>query len=391
MDIDVDDADWLDGLSRHPSPVFSTEDSDYAFAMDTASTTTSRINKFDGTNFHTWKFKMRMSRADSLTWELVTARLLHEDMKRKEQGGGADGTAHGQGFMTSDTKRKGKQTTWSGRSRNERMLRKLKRTAMEYMKNYKKISPVDVHLADGGVVQAVGTGDIVMSLSRNLFSVGRFTKDVGPVIFESDGCFAETKGLKWKLGARSQRGHHVVPLAPSTWHIGHGGLDAIVKKDYVIGINMKSVKQWEAYDGCSVGKQTRMSFTKSSPNRAKDMLEVIHSDVCGPMKTPTFGGKRYFVTFIDEKSHFCVVYLMRNKSEVVTKFADLLLECHGKFCADRGIVQKFTPPYTPQLNGVADHEKAYRFEELDSGRVFVTRDAQFMEDVFDGGRREYTS
>ncbi|KAG3018329.1 hypothetical protein PC121_g25006 [Phytophthora cactorum] len=36
------------------------------------------------------------SRADSLTWELVTSRLLHEDMKRKEQGGGVDGAAHGQ-------------------------------------------------------------------------------------------------------------------------------------------------------------------------------------------------------------------------------------------------------------------------------------------------------
>ncbi|KAG3045812.1 hypothetical protein PI124_g23574 [Phytophthora idaei] len=45
------------------------------------------------------------SRAASLTWELVTARLLHEDMKRKEQGGGADGQA----FMTSDNKRKGRQ------------------------------------------------------------------------------------------------------------------------------------------------------------------------------------------------------------------------------------------------------------------------------------------
>uniref|UniRef100_H3H4L4 Retrovirus-related Pol polyprotein from transposon TNT 1-94-like beta-barrel domain-containing protein n=1 Tax=Phytophthora ramorum TaxID=164328 RepID=H3H4L4_PHYRM len=83
----------------------------------------------------------------------------------------------------------------------------------KYMRNYKKMAPVDVHLADDGVVQAVGTGDIVMSmktprgmkkgvltnvwhipkLSRNLFSVGRFTKDVGPVTFESDGCFADNK------------------------------------------------------------------------------------------------------------------------------------------------------------------------------------------------------
>uniref|UniRef100_A0AAV1U272 Uncharacterized protein n=1 Tax=Peronospora matthiolae TaxID=2874970 RepID=A0AAV1U272_9STRA len=50
------------------------------------------------------------SRADSLSWELVTSQLMHEDMKRKEQGGGVDGSAHGQGqaFMTSNhSKRKG--------------------------------------------------------------------------------------------------------------------------------------------------------------------------------------------------------------------------------------------------------------------------------------------
>ena len=39
--------------------------------------------------------------------------------------------------------------------------------------------------------------------------------------------------------------------------------------------------------------------------------------------------------------------------------------------------------------GYADHEKAYRFEEIKSGRVLVSRDAQFMEDVFDSGRRDY--
>ncbi|KAG2758561.1 hypothetical protein Pcac1_g29317 [Phytophthora cactorum] len=291
-------------------------------------------------------------------------------------------------------------------------------------------------------------------------------------------------------------------------HIGHGGLDAIVKKGYGTGINMTSAKQWELCDGCALGKQTRVSYMKSSPNRAKQVLEVIHSDVCGPMQTSTFSGKRYFVTFTDDKSHFCVVYLLRNKSEVADKFAEFVAMAEtqtgkrvktlrsdnggeytsgamAKFCKDRGIEQKFTPPYTPQLNGVAErmnrtlvecarcmlehaglsksywgeavmtatflrnrcptraithdksphqvwtgkkpllanlkvfgchayvhvpkekrskfdsksvrcrfvgyseHEKAYRFEELESGRVLISRDAQFMEDVFDGGRREY--
>ncbi|KAG2854887.1 hypothetical protein PC115_g25913 [Phytophthora cactorum] len=116
---------------------------------------------------------------------------------------------------------------------------------------------------------------------------------------------------------------------------------------------------------------------KSSPNRAKQVLEVIHSDVCGPMQTSTFSGKRYFVTFTDDKSHFCVVYLLRNKSEVADKFAEFVAMAEtqtgkrvktlrsdnggeytsgamAKFCKDRGIEQKFTPPYTPQLNGVAE-------------------------------------
>ncbi|KAG3021508.1 hypothetical protein PC121_g24862 [Phytophthora cactorum] len=160
-------------------------------------------------------------------------------------------------------------------------------------------------------------------------------------------------------------------------HIGHGGLDAIVKKGYGTGINMTSVKQWELCDGCALGKQTRVSYMKSSPNRAKQVLEVIHSDVCGPMQTSTFSGKRYFVTFTDDKSHFCVVYLLRNKSEVADKFAEFVAMAEtqtgkrvktlrsdnggeytsgamAKFCKDRGIEQKFTPPYTPQLNGVAE-------------------------------------
>ncbi|KAG3254075.1 hypothetical protein PI124_g1314 [Phytophthora idaei] len=438
----------------------------------------------------------------------------------------------------------------------------------EYMKNYKKISPVDVHLADDGVVQAVGTGDIVMSmktrligalslslslsltprgakkgkltsvwhipkLSRNLFSVGRFTKDVGPVTFESDGCFAETKDLRWKLGAREGKGLFKLCMTPGMpdeanvassknrkgdttsypWHlrlghIGHGGLDAIVKKGYGVGIDMASVKQWELCDGCALGKQTRVSHMLKSPKHARKLLEVIDSDVCGPMQTSTFSGKRYFVTFIDEYSHFCVVYLLRNKSEVADKFAEFVAFAEtqtgkvvktlrsdnggeytsgemAKFCKRRGIHQKFTPPYTPKSNGVAErmnrtlvecarcmleraglpksywgeavmtatflrnfcptrainhdksphqiwtgkksllvnlkmfgchtyvpvqkemrskfdaravrcqflgyseHEKAYRFEEIKSGRVLVSRNAQFMEDVFDGGRRSY--
>ncbi|KAF1328946.1 Gag-pol polyprotein, partial [Globisporangium splendens] len=528
------------------------------------------------------------SRSDTLTWELVTSRLLHEDMKRKEQGG--DGVTAGQAFMTGDKKRIvrpvkktgtcnycGKMGHWIAEcpsrihdnadrqlgmgsgdgAKNPTWLIDSGATqhmsySKRFMTKYKTIDPVDVHLADDGVVQAIGSGDIVMTmktpsgdkkgvltnvrhipkLTRNLFSVGRFTKDVAPMTFDTSVCYVNLKGQKWKVGERAGKGLFKLCMTPVKtelarvasaaadiprtgksylWHlrlghIGHGGLDAIVKQKLGIGIDITSVSKWELCGGCALGKQTRVSFQSTTPERAKNVLDVVHSDVCGPMQTSTFSDKRYFVTFIDDKSRFCVVFLLRSKSEALDKFVQFVKFAETQtgrrvkvlrsdnggeyvsnkfaaFCRDRGIVQQFTPPYTPQLNGVAermnrtlvesarcmlehaglskqywgeavataaflrnrcptraighdksphevwtqkkpllknlkvfgchayvhvpsekrsklgarsvlcrflgysDHEKAYRFEELSSGRIVVSRDAQFMEDTFDSGKR----
>ena len=149
------------------------------------------------------------SRADSLTWELVTSRLLHEDLKRKEQGGGIEGSAHSQAqaFMSRDNKRKarpvkktgachkcGKQGHWiaecpsriqedAGRQRFQRAniaqeeelgdylflvggnetkssnmwlvdsgATQHMTSSKRFMRNYKEFGPVDVHIADDGVV-----------------------------------------------------------------------------------------------------------------------------------------------------------------------------------------------------------------------------------------------
>ena len=107
-------------------------------------------------------------------------------------------------------------------------------------------------------------------------------------------------------------------------HIGHDGLDAIVKKKLGFGIDITLVNKWELCNGCELGKQTRSKFQMNAPERAKTMLEVVHSDVCGPMQTATFSNKRYFATFIDDKSRFCVVFLLRSKSEVLEKFVQFV-------------------------------------------------------------------
>ena len=45
---------------------------------------------------------------------------------------------------------------------------------------------------------------------------------------------------------------------------------------------MNSVQKWEFCEGYALGKQTRVSYMPKSPDRAIMLLEVIHSDVCGP-------------------------------------------------------------------------------------------------------------
>ena len=56
--------------------------------------------------------------------------------------------------------------------------------------------------------------------------------------------------------------------------------------------------------------------------RAQDLLELVHTDVCGPMSTLAKGGYEYFITFTDDYSRYGYVCLMRWKFEVFEKFKE---------------------------------------------------------------------
>lgn len=74
-------------------------------------------------------------------------------------------------------------------------------------------------------------------------------------------------------------------------------------------------------DKCVTRMQTKIS-RKPFPKieRTSTLLQIIHSNVCDLHSTPTRGGNKYFVTFIDGYSRFCYVYLMHTKDEVLDKF-----------------------------------------------------------------------
>jgi hypothetical protein len=56
---------------------------------------------------------------------------------------------------------------------------------------------------------------------------------------------------------------------------------------------------------CVKGKQHKIKFSKDVGHRTKEHLEVVYSDVCGPMQVDSYGGNRYFVTFVDDRCLMC--------------------------------------------------------------------------------------
>ena len=109
----------------------------------------------------------------------------------------------------------------------------------------------------------------------------------------------------------------------------------MIQQDLVIGLNVSGNLDIPTTlcSGCELGKFTRSPW-KIGRNRANRIGELIHSDVWGPIATPSLGGARYYVTFKDDFSGYLTVYFMKKKSEVpayLRLYAAMLLNETGNY------------------------------------------------------------
>lgn len=128
---------------------------------------------------------------------------------------------------------------------------------------------------------------------------------------------------------------------------------------------------------CMLSKIHVLPFPQESHTTTSELLEVVHSDVCGPFRVASVAGSKYFVTFIDDKSRRVFVYFIKQKSEVFEKFKmfkaqverqtgckikSMRTDNGGEFVnaefnsylEKEGIRRQLTVPHTPQQNGVAE-------------------------------------
>jgi len=72
---------------------------------------------------------------------------------------------------------------------------------------------------------------------------------------------------------------------------------------------------FEVCISCIKGKQTK--HTKKVGTRSTQLLKIIYTDICEPFGTPSFGGEKYFVIFIDDFSYYGYIYLSHDKSQSI--------------------------------------------------------------------------
>ena len=100
------------------------------------------------------------------------------------------------------------------------------------------------------------------------------------------------------------------------WHcrLGHIGVKRM-KKLHADGIfEWFDYESFDACEPCLMGKMTKTPFS-GTMEWATDLLEIIHSDVCGLMSVDAHDGYCYSLTFTDDLSRYEYIYLMKHKSE----------------------------------------------------------------------------
>ena len=285
---------------------------------------------------------------------------------------------------------------------------------LDLLKNFSSDSSQEVGIANGTKLKSTGMGTLSIPLSTkktmeisdvvhvpdlaiNLLAVNRIAQEGKTVLFDKKGCrivnqqvkvnpksvigtATEVNGL-YRLNCKQSRMFAALSTnSVNLWHRRLGHLNRpsmrLLRSTMSSGVQSEGTATIPC-EVCVKGKQHRKPFKKTGAKRAKHVLGLVHSDICGPMHVSSVGGARYFLTLIDDFTRHSVVYFLKSKTEVLEKFKEyksLVENQTGKriktlrtdngteyvnenflsFLRRCGIRHETTIPYTPQQNGVAE-------------------------------------
>jgi len=227
-------------------------------------------------------------------------------------------------------------------------------------------------------------GNGCFSLYKSTCMIGLGTLSDGLYKLNLDNLYAETlMTLHYNIGTK--RGL-VNECSTYSWHkcLGHISkkmMERLVKNEILLNLDFTDLN---VCVDCIKGKQTK--HTKKGATRSSQLLEIIHTDICGPFDVNSFNKEKYFITFTDDFSRYGHVYLLHDKSQAVNALEIYINEVErqldrkvkvvrldrggeyygrydesgqhpgpfAKFLEKRGICAQYTMPGTPQQNGVSE-------------------------------------
>jgi len=258
-----------------------------------------------------------------------------------------------------------------------------------------------VKLKVAGAIQRIDEVYYIPELRNNLLSIGQLQEKGLAILIKNNTCklFHPTRGLIMEIAMTVNRMFIMLATIPSKesvaffqtseeseaqlWHsrfahLSFKGLRMLYYKKMVNGLPLLKAPTKVCAD-CLIDKQHRDNISKKSHWRAAHKLQLIHSDICGPVNPESNSGKRYLITFINDFSRKCWVYFISEKSDALNMFkkfktlvekeAGSLVEClrtdrggeftskeFNEYCSMNGIKRQLTAAYTPQQNGVTERK-----------------------------------
>ncbi|GJU24465.1 retrotransposon protein, putative, ty1-copia subclass [Tanacetum coccineum] len=156
------------------------------------------------------------------------------------------------------------------------------------------------------------------------------------------------------------------------WHcrLGHISKKRIEKLQHDGLLNSTDIKAFEKCVSCMSRKMARKPYSHQV-ERAKDLLGLIHTDVCGPFRTVSRQGASYFITFTDNFSRYGYVYLLKHKHEVFETFKVFQKEVENQLGKSNKLLHSDRGGYPKETMG-------YFFYYPPENKVFVAWNVEFF-------------
>ncbi|GJR28665.1 retrotransposon protein, putative, ty1-copia subclass [Tanacetum coccineum] len=157
------------------------------------------------------------------------------------------------------------------------------------------------------------------------------------------------------------------------WHcrLGHIIKKHIEKLQHDGLLNSIDIESLGKCVSCMSRKMARKPYSHQV-ERAKDLLGLIHTNVCGPFRIVSRQGASYFVTFTDDFSRYGYVYLLKHKHEVFETFKVFQKEVENQ-------LGKTIKSLRSDCRGYPKETMGYSFYYPPKNKVFVARNVEFFE------------